>query len=89
MNFTDENELTINKTLEHSRACSTDDLECFFSLMRDVIGQNFTTKEVKFGMRKIILKFVIQIYHFITIHLLIHVFIKDVIQSLTRNQIKN
>ena len=52
-------ERTNNKqTLEHPRASSTDDVECFFSMMRDVIGQNFTTKEVKFGMRKIISQFV-------------------------------
>lgn len=47
-----------NQPLEHPRACSTDDVECFFSMMRDVIGQNFSTKEVKFGMRKIISQFV-------------------------------
>ena len=50
---------TNNKqTLEHPRASSTDGIECFFSMMRDVIDQNFTTKEVKFGMRKIISQFV-------------------------------
>lgn len=50
---------TNNKqTLEHPRASSTDSIECFFSMMRDVIDQNFTTKEVKFGMRKIISQFV-------------------------------
>ena len=43
--------------LEHPRACSIDDVECFFSSIRDIIGQNFTTKEVKFGMRKIISQF--------------------------------
>ena len=43
--------------LENPRASSTDDVECFFSMMRDTIGQNFTTKEVKFGMRKILSQF--------------------------------
>ena len=43
--------------LEKPRASSTDDVECFFSMMRDTIGQNFTTKEVKFGMRKILSQF--------------------------------
>ena len=43
--------------LEHPRSSSTDDVECFFSMMRDTIGQNFTTKEVKFGMHKIISQF--------------------------------
>ena len=39
------------------RTCSTDDVECFFSLMCDIIGQNFTSEEIKFGMRKIISQF--------------------------------
>ena len=38
---------------EHPRASSTDDVECFFSMMRDGLGRNFTTKEVKYGFRKI------------------------------------
>lgn len=37
---------------EHPRASSTDDVECFFNVMRDSIGQNFTTKQVKYGFRK-------------------------------------
>ena len=45
------------RPLEHPRASSTDDVECFFSMMRDSIGQNFSTKEVKFGMRKIVTEF--------------------------------
>lgn len=40
-------------SIEHPRASSSDDVECFFSMMRDSIGQNFTTKEVKFGIRKV------------------------------------
>ena len=43
--------------LEHPRASSTDDIECFFSVMRDIIGKNFTTKEFKFGMRKVVPEF--------------------------------
>ena len=43
--------------LENPRASSTDDVECFFSMMRDTIRQNFTTKEVKFGMQKILSQF--------------------------------
>ena len=46
-----------NRPLEHPRASSTDDVECFFSLMRDSIGRNFTIKEAKFGMRKIVGEF--------------------------------
>ena len=37
---------------EHPRASTSDDVECFFSMMRDSIGQNFTTKQVQFGFRK-------------------------------------
>lgn len=43
---------------EHPRACSTDDVECFFSVMRDTIGKNFTTKEVQYGFRKICCEFI-------------------------------
>ena len=56
--FHRQEQINNKQPLEHPRACSTDDVECFFSLMRDVIGRNFTTKEVKFGMRKIISQFV-------------------------------
>ena len=42
---------------EQPRASNTDDVECFFSVMRDSIGRNFTTKEVKLGFRKICAKF--------------------------------
>ena len=42
---------------EHPRASSTDDVECFFSIMRDSIGKNFTTKQVKVGFRKACLEF--------------------------------
>ena len=34
---------------EHPGASSTDDVECFFSIMRDSIGENFTKKQVKMG----------------------------------------
>ena len=42
---------------EHPRASTTDDVECFFSIMRDSIGQNFTTKQVKFAFRKVCTEF--------------------------------
>lgn len=42
---------------EHPRASTTDDTECFFSVLRDSIGHNFTTKEVKYDFRKICLEF--------------------------------
>ena len=45
------------RRLEHPRASTTDDVECFFSVMRDNIGRNFTTKEVQFGIRKLCAEF--------------------------------
>lgn len=36
-------------TLEHPRASNTDDVECFFSVLRDHVGTNFTLKQVKFA----------------------------------------
>lgn len=31
---------------EHPRASTTDDVECFFSVLRDMVGRDFTHKEV-------------------------------------------
>ena len=31
---------------EHPRASTTDDVECFFSVLRDMVGKDFTHKEV-------------------------------------------
>lgn len=31
---------------EHPRASTTDDVECFFSVLRDSVGKDFTLKEV-------------------------------------------
>ena len=42
-----------NRKPDHPRASTTDDVECFFSMIRDDIGHNFTTKQVKFNTRKI------------------------------------
>ena len=38
---------------EHPCASTSDDVECFFSMARDAFGQNFTSKEFKYGFRKI------------------------------------
>ena len=35
-------------SLENPRVSSTDDVECFFSMIRDTIGQNCTTKELEY-----------------------------------------
>ena len=42
---------------EHPRASTTDDVECFFSVMRDSIGKNFTTKQMNLGFRKACIEF--------------------------------
>ena len=31
---------------EHPRASTSDDVECFFSVLRDMVGKDFTRKEV-------------------------------------------
>ena len=38
---------------EHPRASTTDDVECMFSIMRDLLGKNFTLKQVQYEWRKI------------------------------------
>ena len=42
---------------EHPRSGTTDDVECFFSVMRDLIGKDFTLKQVKVGFRKVTMEF--------------------------------
>ena len=32
---------------EHPRSSTTDDIECFFSVLRDVVGKDFTLKQVR------------------------------------------
>jgi len=34
--------------IEHPRASTTDDIECFFSVLRDTVRKDFTLKEVEF-----------------------------------------
>jgi len=43
---------------DHPRASSTDDVECFFSMMRDSLGRNFNSKQVQFGIRKVYGEFI-------------------------------
>lgn len=33
---------------EHPRASTTDDVQCFFSVLRDMVGKDFTHKEVSY-----------------------------------------
>ena len=42
---------------EHPRSSSTDDIECFFSILRNTIGVDFTTKKVMLEWRKICQEF--------------------------------
>ena len=42
---------------EHPRASTSDDVECFFSMMRDSLGQSFTVKQVQYGFRKVTVEF--------------------------------
>lgn len=34
---------------EHPRASTTDDVECFFSVLQDTVGRDFTLKEACFS----------------------------------------
>ena len=36
-----------NMLPEHPRASTTDDVECFFSVLRDSVGKDFTLQQVK------------------------------------------
>ena len=38
---------------EHPRASTTDAVECFFSLIRNMIGNHFTVKDIQFAWRKL------------------------------------
>lgn len=42
---------------EHPRASSTDDVECFFSVMRDMLGSDFTLKHVLYAWRRLCIEF--------------------------------
>ena len=42
---------------EHPRASTTDDVECFFSVIRDTVGKHFTYKDVQYAWRKCCIEF--------------------------------
>ena len=44
--------LSRNLPPEHPRACSTDDVECLFSVLRDNLGADFTLKRVQYSWRR-------------------------------------
>ncbi len=37
---------------KHPRASTSDDVECFFSVLRDTVGSHFTHKDVQYAFRK-------------------------------------
>ena len=43
--------------VEHPRASTTDDVECFFSMMRDLLGSSFRLTTVMQEWRKICIEF--------------------------------
>ena len=46
-----------NQQLEYLRAGTTDDVECFFSLIRDNLGRDFILKRVQYEWRKLCIEF--------------------------------
>ena len=42
---------------EHPRSSTSDDVECFFSVMRDMVGMNFTVKQAQIAWRKVCIEF--------------------------------
>jgi hypothetical protein len=42
---------------EHPRSSTSDDVECFFSVMRDMVGANFTVKQAQIAWRKVCIEF--------------------------------
>lgn len=48
----------IGRQPEHPRASTTDDVECFFSVLRDNLGSlDFTVKRVLYQWRKVCIEF--------------------------------
>ena len=43
--------------MENPRSSTTDDVECMFSIMRDLTGEHFTLREAKYTWRKVCLEF--------------------------------
>ena len=42
---------------EHPRASTTDDVECFFSVARDMVGKSFTVRDMQYAWRKISIEY--------------------------------
>ena len=60
--------------VENPRSGTTDDVECMFSVMRDLTGKHFTLQEVRYTWRKVCLEFAKRMdpqlgyYYFTTAH---------------------
>ena len=59
---------------EHPRSSTTDDVEWFFSVLRDLVGKDFTLKQVQFAWRLSSTNVLILIYGSIISHLLMTAF---------------
>ena len=56
---------------ENPRGSTTDDVECLFSIMRDLAGKHFTLRQAKYTWRKASLEFFKRLDpSFITLHLM-------------------
>ena len=59
---------------EHPRASTTDDVKCFFSMLRDNVGKHFTVKQVQLEFRKMSMEFMkrmdpdLPFYYFTSAH---------------------
>lgn len=42
---------------ENPRSSTSDDVKCFFSVMRDMVGMNFTVKQAQIAWRKVCIEF--------------------------------
>ena len=71
---------------DHPRVSSTDDVECFFSMMHDSLGRNFNSKQVQFGIRKVYGKFIKRLDLDLPFYFqVIHVFMKGHYQTSTNH----
>ena len=71
---------------EHPRAATTDDVECFFSILRDSVGKYFTVKQLQYTKRKLGIEFIKEWAlncHFIILRLHTTASTRDLYQALT------
>ena len=64
----------LQRPMENPRSSTTDDVECMFSIMRDLTGKHFTLREAKYTWRKVCIEFLkrldpdIGFYYFTSSH---------------------